>query len=112
MGSHVPAATEAIRAGADAVMAAVAKQQKGADKARSKLRPDGTYEAAPKTLSKFGYIAMMKARVHIVGVAYEMLAKAVTIAVASFHSPASLTEGGHGKEASTDHDEDSVSMGG
>ena len=47
----------------------------------SKVTPEGQYIAAPRTLSKFRYISMMLARVSIVGVAYEELAKATTIAV-------------------------------
>lgn len=47
----------------------------------SKVTPEGKYIAAPRTLSKFRYISMMLARVSIVGVAYEELAKATTIAV-------------------------------
>jgi acyl-CoA oxidase len=39
------------------------------------------YVAAPRSLSKFRYISMMLARVSIVGVAYEELAKACTIAI-------------------------------
>lgn len=47
----------------------------------SDISTDGGYVAASRTLSKFRYISMMVARVAIIQIAYDMLAKAVTIAV-------------------------------
>ena len=47
----------------------------------SNVSPEGEFTAAPKSLSKMGSISMMLARTSIIGLAFEELAKAVTIAV-------------------------------
>ena len=47
----------------------------------SKVSPEGQYAPVPKKLSKFKYISMMLSRVAIMTIAYDMCARAATIAI-------------------------------